>query len=98
MNPTTDQRDELRQKHESPILIEEFPSGKCYEGRMVNYSICGMYLQSDFRLEPGSDIFIGIENSPYSANHDIYRAQVIWCRELSEDIALFRYGIGVKYY
>ena len=98
MNPTTDQRDEMRQKHESPILIEEFQSGKYYEGRMVNYSTCGMSLQSDFRLEPGTDIFIGIENSPYSANHDIYRAQVIWCKELPDDTTFFRFGIGVKYY
>ena len=65
---------------------------------MVNYSPCGMYFQSDLGLEPGTDIFIGIENSPYSVSHDIYRAQVIWCEELSDDTAFFRFGIGVKYY
>ena len=98
MRTATDQRNEMRQQHESPILIEEFQSGKYYEGRMVNYSTCGMCLQSDFELEPGTDIFIGIENSPYSANHDIYRAQVTWCKQLRDVTAFFRFSIGVKFY
>jgi len=56
-----------------------------------------MCFESDFGPEPGTDIFIGIEESPYASGHDVYRAKVVWCRKLSEN-SFFYYGVGVKYY
>ena len=56
-----------------------------------------MYFESDFAPEKGAEIFIGIENSPYSAGHDVYRAKVIWHHQLIDRRAFFNYGVGVKF-
>ena len=82
----------------SLILLEEIPSGRYSLGEVTEYSIGGMGLRSEYGLEPGTDIFIGIENSPYSNNHDIFRAQVVWCEELTDDADHFRFAMGIKYY
>lgn len=98
MNSQENLRNEDRFRHQSALLIEDHQTGKCYEGKMENYSTCGMCLQSDFKANPGADIFIGIENSPYSSNHDVYHAKVVWCRRFSAKIAPFYFCIGVNYY
>jgi hypothetical protein len=98
MDSNPEQRDDTRFYHEATVMIENYPEGKYYEGRMYNYSRGGMYFESDFAPEQGSDVFIGIENSPYSSGHDVYRARVMWCKELPDNVSFFYYGIGVKYY
>ena len=96
LNP--EKRDTPRFEHEATVMIEKYPTGQFYEGRMYNYSRSGMYFESDFAPKVGVDVFIGIEDSPYSSGHDVYRAKVIWCKELSEKGSYYYYGVGVKYY
>ncbi len=67
-----ERREESRSRHESLILLEEIRSGRYTLGEVTEYSIGGMGLRSEYGLEPGTDIFIGIENSPYSSNHDFF--------------------------
>ena len=98
MDPNPEKRDAPRFEHEATVLVENYPSGQYHEGRMYNYSRSGMYFESDFSPAVGSDIFIGIEKSPYSSGHDVYRAQVIWCKALSDGDSYFYYGVGIKYY
>jgi hypothetical protein len=57
-----------------------------------------MYFESDFAPDPGTDVFIGIEDSPYSSGHDVYRAKVMWVKKLADRDSFFYYGIGVRYY
>ena len=98
MASAPDLRDHPRFHHEAAIMYEYSPSWKFGEGRMCNYSRGGLYFESDFSLDIGLEIFIGIENSPFSAGHAVYRAKVIWRRELPERDSYYRYGIGVKYF
>jgi hypothetical protein len=56
-----------------------------------------MYYESDFAPDPGTDVFIGIEESPYSSGHDVYRARVMWVKDLPDKASFFYFGIGVKY-
>ena len=98
MASNPENRDTPRFDFEATIMLENYPSGKYYEGRMSNYSRTGMYFESDFAPKLGSDLFIGIENSPYSYNHDVYRAKVMWCKKLPENASFYYYGVGVKYY
>ncbi len=93
-----DQRQELRLQHKSSVLIEEIQSGRYILGKIVDYSAGSMGLRSEYGLEPGTNIFIGIENSPYSNSHDIFRAQVLWCERLVDDADYFRFAMGIKYY
>ena len=98
MDSNPENRSTPRFRHETTIMIENYPVGEYHEGRMFNYSRSGMYFESDFAPKVGSDIFVGIENSPYSEGHDVYRARVVWCKELPEEASYYYYGVGVKYY
>ena len=92
------QRADTRFRHEAAIMFEHYPSGKYFEGKMFNYSRGGMYFESNFAPEIGTEIFIGVENSPFTSGHDVYRAKVIWHVKLQDPEAVFSHGVGVKYY
>jgi hypothetical protein len=98
MELSPDQRADARFRHEAAIMFEHYLSGKYFEGKMFNYSRGGMYLESNFAPEIGTEIFIGVENSPYTSGHDVYRAKVIWQKRLKDAQSLFLHGIGVKYF
>jgi hypothetical protein len=92
-----DQRQELRLQHKSSVLVEEIQSGRYILGKIVDYSVGSMGLRCESELEPGMKVFIGIENSPYSSSHDIFRAKVLWCEKLADDADNFHFAIGIKY-
>jgi hypothetical protein len=94
----SEQRDAMRLKHKAIILLENFPAGSYYEAQMYNYSRGGMYFESDYAPLPGTEIYIGIEKSPYDSSPDMYRAQVRWRRELPPHNSKYTYGVGVKYH
>jgi hypothetical protein len=94
----SEQRDATRVKHKANILLENFPAGSYYKAKMYNYSRGGMYFESDYAPLPGTEIYIGIERSPYDASPDIYRAQVRWRRELAAQDSRYTFGVGVKYH
>ena len=98
MESSPDQRATRRFHHETAIMYEHYPSRKYYEGRMFNYSRGGMYFESNFAPEIGTEIFIGVENSPYTNGHDVYRAKVIWHTKLQGADSVFFHGIGVKHF
>jgi hypothetical protein len=82
MEPNPDQRADARSCHEASIMFEHYPSGMYFEGRMFNYSRGGMYFEANFAPEIGSEIFIGVENSPHTSGHEVYRAKVVWKRSV----------------
>ena len=90
-------RDEMRYKRKAKILLEAPPSGAYYKAKMINFSRGGMYFESDYAPLPGTEIFIGIESSPYDFSADVYRAQVRWRKELSDQRSKYAFGVGVKY-
>jgi hypothetical protein len=96
--PNGEQRDARRVKHKANILLENFPAGTQYKAKMFNYSRGGLYFESDYAPLPGSEIYIGIERSPYDASPDIYRAQVRWRRQLDAKNSRYTFGVGVKYH
>jgi len=98
MESNPEQRDTSRFRHETQIMFEHYSSGRYYEGRMFNYSRGGMYFESDFAPKVGAEIFIGVENSPHTACQNVYRAKVIWKKELADGQSFFFYGVGVKYF
>lgn len=94
----SEQRGATRMKRKAKIMLENFPSGTHYKAQMYNCSQGGMYFESDYAPLPGSEIYIGIENSPYDHGPDMYRAQVRWRRELPASNSKFAFGVGVKYH
>jgi len=90
-------RDTARIDHTSSLKVQDIASEKIYKARMFNYSKEGIYFESDSVLNPGIQIYIGIQNSPYASLPDVleyHRAQIMWRKELKR--SFFRYGYGVK--
>ena len=99
-------RDEDKREHErfdlnASMVYAFHDSDLFYQARMCNYCKGGMCFISGNALEPGSDIYIMMENfSPDAVGADFYDgylAEVRWCQKLSqENTTDFR--VGVKYY
>ena len=94
----SEQRDATRVKHTANIMLENLPAGTHYKAKMYNYSRGGMYFESDYAPLPGTEIYIGIEKSPYDSSPDMYRAQVRWRQKLLEQDSQYSFGVGVQYY
>jgi len=92
-----EQRDSQRFQFSSPVMFENYLTGNYNDGRMVNYSRGGMCFEADVAPDVGAELFIGIENSPYSPHHDVFRAKVVWIKERSLKDSYYAYGVGVKY-
>jgi hypothetical protein len=97
MTSRVEQRESPRYPHTAAIMFENYLSGNYYEGRMMNYSRGGMCFEADVTPVVGTEIFIGIEKSPYSSKHDVFRAKVVWFRELPLKESYYLYGVGVKF-
>lgn len=75
---------------------------KYFNAKMVNTSEGGMYFESEVEIQPGSDIYITLEDpSPAIqglAEYDGYRAEVMWCRKLyDKETERSYYGVGVRF-
>jgi hypothetical protein len=57
-----------------------------------------LYFETDHFLAPGTDIYVGIPNSPYSPDPDVYEryhALIKWRKPLKK--SSFYYGYGVRF-
>ena len=93
-----EKREKTRFEHESTVTLENNQIGVQRGARMYNYSDTGLYIESDYKLKPGTEIKIGIINSPYAAvpgQYEHYRGVVKWCKPLNR--SSFFYGYGIKF-
>jgi len=98
MDSNPEQRIKTRFKHEAPITLENFEIGELHRARMFDFSENGIYFESDYHIHPGTELYIGISNSPYAPEPDVYecyRAQIRWRKPLKK--SSFYYGYGVKF-
>lgn len=66
-------------------------------GRMYNYSDFGLYVESDYLLEPETEVRIGIVNSPFASEpgqYENFRGIIKWRKSLKR--SAFFYGYGVE--
>lgn len=88
-----------RLDHQAQITLEMFEVGVMHEARMSNYSKSGLYFESDFYLVPGTEIYIGISNSPYTSRsgvYECYRSVIKWRKFLENSSFDYGYGIELK--
>jgi hypothetical protein len=98
MNSNPEKRDNTRFDYQAPVVLEDAKFGILQGARMFNYSDFGLYFETDHFLAPGTDIYIGIPNSPYTQDPDIYEryhAIIKWRKPLKE--SSFYYGYGVRF-
>ena len=98
MNSNPEKRDHTRFDYQAPIVLEDAKFGVLQGARMFNYSDFGLYFETDHFLAPGTDIYVGIPNSPYAPDPDIYEryhAVIKWRRPLKK--SSFYYGYGIRF-
>jgi Tfp pilus assembly protein PilZ len=62
------------------------------------FSDNGLYFEADNLLQPGEEIFVGIDNSPFASSMDTYecyRVKIVWRKKLKK--SAFYYGYGAKH-
>jgi hypothetical protein len=101
MNISDERREFERSEHTVAIVYAYHNSDKFYKARMRNYCKTGMCFESACAIDPGSDIYIMMEDflsdTASSEIYDGYLAKVLWCQQLAGvDPSLFK--IGVRYY
>ena len=93
-----EKRESPRFPFSSAVMVENYHAKTCHDGRMVDCSRLGMQFEAGVAPDVGSEIFIGIDKSPYSTAHDVFRATVVWLRELPHRKSFYSYAVGVKFY
>jgi Tfp pilus assembly protein PilZ len=92
----SEKRGDERIDYRVPVLVEDLADGFVYRARMVNYSKRGMYLETDVILELGSEIYIEVEDPPYTGKRPQYfRAKITWQREFKDNLFTFGYGVAI---
>jgi hypothetical protein len=92
-----DKSSKARHAHKSRVKIKELKTGIFIDATMRHYSKNDIYIETDSLLLPGTEIYIGIENSPYISLpnvYDIYRGEVKWLRMLNS--SAYKYGCCIK--
>ena len=93
----SENRKSTRINHISFLQVKDLQSGRIHKAKMINYSKEGVYFESDSVLNPGMQVYIAIQNSPYASVCDVleyYRAEIIWRRKA--DRSFYRFGYGIK--
>ena len=90
-----------RHDNDAPIVYAYHDTDRFFQAVICNYSIEGMCFQTSKAVDPGSDVYIMMENySPDTVHADLYEgyfAEVRWCQQMSSP-APPGYQVGVKYY
>ena len=97
MSSNPENRNKTRFAHESKITLESTEVGFRRDARMYNFNDFGIYFESDYRLQPETEIFVGISDSPFASEPDVYeryRGIVKWRKVLKR--SSYYYGYGVK--
>ena len=94
-----------RQHSTAPILYSYFNKERFFDAQALNHCANGMYIKSNFFLQPGTAVYIRTKIPPNSrfcsGSHQGLRsvtlAEVKWCKQVNEVNDSY-YGVGVKYY
>jgi len=90
-------RASARLPHDSRVKVKPTDNALFHRGRLVNYSRNGVYFETDLLLEPGAEIFLAIEDSPFEGaevgGHDLWHGVVRHCSLID---SFCRYGCGAE--
>jgi len=92
-----DQRKEERYEHQSRVIVENPDAGPSLSGTTKNFSLGGLYFETDTLIRYGTIILIGIYNSPFSDSPRTYeclRVKIRWLKELCGK--KYKYGYGAE--
>jgi hypothetical protein len=83
----SERRSDIRTNYKSPARVED-SKGIIYKARIVNYSDDGLYIETDWPLQAGTEIYIEMEKSPYAAStFDFLERQTLLLLLISSSVA-----------
>lgn len=94
-----EKRHNARLDEHRKISVKDLKAGIFHKATMLNYSKNGMYFETDSIMEPGTEIYLGVEDSSDVALADEYecrRAEIMWRKKLKK--SFFNYGYGIKFF
>jgi hypothetical protein len=97
MRTNLEKRDCARFYYEAPVVMEKCGTGIFHAAMMYNYSLQGMYFESDLALAPGTRVNLWLSHLPEDALPEIASAEVRWNEEIIGAVVLYNYGTGIKY-
>ena len=93
-----ERRSDIRINYKSPATVED-SKGIIYRARIVNYSSNGLYIETDWPLEAGTEIYVEMEKSPHTSSTfdlpDRRQSVILWHTKLKD--SFYSHGYGVKY-
>ncbi len=98
MEENPEKRDNARIDHQCLVTIENLKAGTINKAKMLNFSATGLYFEADNLLQPGEEVFVGIDNSPFASEqglYECYRVEIVWRKELKK--SAYYYGYGAKH-
>ena len=93
-----EKRENVRLDEYRPISVKDLKAGIFHKATMLNYSKNGTYFETDSILEPGVEIYLGIEDSSHASFVDEFEcklARIIWRKKLKK--SFYNYGYGVRF-
>jgi hypothetical protein len=101
MGPRDERRKSERHDHHAVIIYAYHDTDQFFPAVMCNFSSDGMCFETQIGIDPGSEIYIMMENyAPDTIHAELYEGyfgKVLWCfQQTGGDPP--GYKIGVKYY
>ena len=93
-----ERRRHQRFRYEALVSHDVSANDITHTGKMFNFCKDGLYFESDQKIYPGEDIFVGLAIHADSPGNDaqlIFEVKIIWHKELGD--SPFRYGFGGKF-
>lgn len=98
MDSNPEKRKNARMDHRCTVTLENSNAGVIHKAKMMNFSANGLYFEADNLLQPGEEIFVGMDDSPFASTKDTYecyRVKIVWRQKLKK--SAFYYGYGAKH-
>ncbi len=96
MHPYLEKKGISQSSRKTPIIIENEKSGRVFRGTIYKSSRSGLYLESDYPLQPGTVIKL---RSTFlrASSSGFFLAEVKTCEQIKDPLALLQYGIMARF-
>lgn len=91
----TEKRSSPRSTCNISAVVQESDDRYIYNAKIINYDKNGVYLETNIRLDPGKEIYIGYDESPSGSRPYTFHAEILWIKRLTRSI--YNYGYGAKH-
>lgn len=93
-----EKRKSVRFNDNIPICLKDLNADMIFKAKVLNYNEKGLYFETDSFLNPGTEIYIGMQSLwslPSSESYEYSRARIIRRKKLAA--SFFNYGYAAKF-